>query len=208
MVTDDPAGDRPSADDTTNGPVPDRNPLPIPDLVVQNDLSTSPQSVGELGSADALPATTPGGELDDAANSRTVTDEDRTRYGLLLDRAAERGLLGAYDYEIRLGDLASATTIDQMNHIVTELPVFTATSATRANKPRRKGSSDRALGAIGPSGGRRRRANPWLALAIGVIVVVASLVFLSVYTHHLVRNRPSGLPTPSVATRSVSGLRL
>jgi hypothetical protein len=208
MVTDDPAGDRPSADDTTNRPVPEPNPLPIPDLFVVDDVSTSPQSVGELGSADGFPATTPGGAPDDAANSGTVTDEDRTRYGLLLDRAAERGLLGAYDYEIRLRDLASATTIDQMNHIVTELPVFTATSGTRANKPRRKGSSDRPLGTLGPSGGRSRRANPWLVLAIVVIVVVASLVFLSVYTHHLVRNRPSGLPTPPVATRSVSGLRL
>jgi hypothetical protein len=139
----------------------------------------------------------------------TVTDRDRIRYGVLLDRAAERGLLAPYDYEIRLRDLASATTVDQMNHIVTELPVFTATaSASPPKKSRRANPAiapDRPLGA--PAGGRRG-GNPWLMLAVLVIIVVISLVLLAVYARHMVRNHSSGLRTPPVATRPISGLRL
>ncbi|MGH3576758.1 MAG: DUF1707 domain-containing protein, partial [Mycobacterium sp.] len=125
----------------------------------------------------------------------TVTDEDRTRYGVLLDHAAERGLLAPYDYEMRLQDLASATTVDQMNHIVTELPVFTAV-ATPPKKSRRAIPSvgpDRPLGA--PTGGRRG-ANLWLLMAILVAIVVFSLVLLAVSARHAVRNHSSGLGTP------------
>ena len=138
---------------------------------------------------------------------KTVTDEDRTRYGVLLDRAAERGLLAPYDYEIRLGDLASATTVDQMNRIVTELPVFTA-QATPPRKARRAIAAvdpDRPLGA--PTGGRRG-ANPWLMMVILVIIVAISLVLLAVLARHMVRSHGSGLRTPPTATRPLSGLRL
>jgi hypothetical protein len=131
----------------------------------------------------------------DGGSPTAVTDEDRTRYGVLLDRAAEHGLLAPYDYEIRLRDLASATTVDQMNHIVTELPAFTATASARpprksmpANPPV---EPDRPLGA--PTGGRRSR-NPWLMLAA--------------YAQHMVRSHNSGMSAPPVATRPLSGLRL
>jgi hypothetical protein len=126
-----------------------------------------------------------------------VTDDDRQRYGLLLDRAAERGLLDTAEYQHRLGDLASATTIDQMQTIVTELPVFTTPGAT-TRRPSSRSTS--------PAEGRGSKR--WLVLAVIVTVVVLAIVFLAAYSHHLVNNRNPGQSARPVAARSVSGPRL
>jgi Domain of unknown function (DUF1707) len=130
-----------------------------------------------------------------------VTDDDRQRYGLLLDRAAERGLLDTAEYQHRLGDLASATTIGQMQTIVTELPVFATPGATtRRTSPRSTSrSSSRAQG---------RGSKRWLVLALIVMVVVLAMVFLAAYSHHLVNNRNLGQSSRPVSARSVSGPRL
>jgi Domain of unknown function (DUF1707) len=135
-----------------------------------------------------------------------VTDDDRHRYGRLLDRAAERGLLDSHDYEVRLRDLASASTVDEMNRIVAELPAFTSvpagTSRTRARGPVAGRPTHRPAWARPP-----RRSSPWLLLVIVVVVVAASLVFLSLYAGHLVHHRNSGLAPASVPAGSVSALR-
>jgi len=130
-----------------------------------------------------------------------VTDDDRQRYGLLLDRAAERGLLDTTEYQHRLGDLASATTIDQMNSIVTELPVFDTPGATTGRHMSPRSTSWSSPAAEG--GGSRR----WLILVIVVIVVVAAMAFLAVYSHHLVDRRSHGESAPPVPARPVSGPR-
>jgi hypothetical protein len=134
-----------------------------------------------------------------------VTDEDRTRYGILLDRAAERGLLAPYDYEMRLGDLASATTIEEMNRIVTELPAFTRAGATPRNDRRPSGPRIASNRPPFSAAAQQRRARLWLMVTIVMVVAVASLLFLSIYTRHVVHNRNSGLP---VITQPVSALRL
>jgi hypothetical protein len=64
-----------------------------------------------------------------------VTDEDRNRYGVLLDHAAERGLLSPGDYQARLADVASATSLDELKRIVTELPVFDGVGTSPAMGP-------------------------------------------------------------------------
>jgi hypothetical protein len=138
----------------------------------------------------------PGG--DDQAG---VTDDDRQRYGLLLDRAAERGLLDTVEYEHRLGDLASATTIDQMKNIVTELPVF-ATPGTTAPRTSRRSTS------LSSSLAEGRGSKRWLLLAVIVIVVVLAIAFLAAYSRHLVDNRSPGQSARPVPARSVSGPRL
>jgi hypothetical protein len=125
-----------------------------------------------------------------------VTDDDRHRYGLLLDRAAERGLLDTAEYQHRLGDLASATTIDQMNEIVTELPVFAPPTATTTR--RSSMSSPAAAG---------RGSKQWLLLAVVVAVLVVALVFLAVYSRHLVHRPGPTQSAPPVPARSVSGPR-
>jgi hypothetical protein len=134
-----------------------------------------------------------------------VTDEERNRYGLLVDRAAERGLIDPDDYEVRLRDLAAASTLEQMNRIVTELPVFAPAPATRSS-PRASGPSF--PGGPLPMGASRRRSSPWLLLLIVVAVVAASLVFLTISAEHTVRNRNSGLAPSVTATRTLSALRL
>ena len=102
-----------------------------------------------------------------------VTDEDRTRFGLLLDRAAERGLLSTSEYQLRLGDLAEATTIDQMRQIVTELPVFNTPVTGTVAKGSRRSTAVPALGAPSPRAGGRGRSGRWVLLAIVVIAVEA-----------------------------------
>ena len=59
------------------------------------------------------------------------------RYGRLLDRAAERGLLDPAEYEVRLRELAEATSIDADGGIVTELPVLVTVPAPPAGRRRR-----------------------------------------------------------------------
>jgi hypothetical protein len=135
-----------------------------------------------------------------------VTDDDRNRYGLLLDRAAERGLLGPYDYEVRLRDLAAASTIEQMNGIVSELPAFAAVPPTTGST-RARASRTPATGGAADLRSARRRSSPWLLLVIVVVVVAASLVFLAVYAGHLVRTHNSGLAPAAVPARPVSALR-
>jgi hypothetical protein len=140
---------------------------------------------------------------DPSPDGGVVTDEERNRYGVLLDRAAERGLLSQHEYELRLGDLAAATTTEQMKEIVTELPIFTA---PKGGRPSPGGSGRAPLGAAGSPGSGHRRSSPWLVLLILVVVVVAALAFLAVYAHHMV-GHGAGSSAPAVVLRSVSGLR-
>jgi Domain of unknown function (DUF1707) len=131
-----------------------------------------------------------------------VTDEVRNRYGVLLDRAAERGLLSPHEYELRLGDLAAATTTEQMKEIVTELPIFTAPKAARSSA----GASGRRPAGAAVSPGPGHRSSPWLVLVILVVVVVAALAVLALYAHHVVGHR-AGSPAPAVVVGPASGLR-
>ena len=93
-----------------------------------------------------------------------VTDDDRNRYGLLLDRAAERGLLSAHDYQSRLGELAAATSIDQMTMIVSDLPAFTVPPCLPPGdvRPSRRSTVASASGVTLAAPGGRRRSSPWL----------------------------------------------
>ncbi len=130
-----------------------------------------------------------------------MTDEDRDRYGRLLDRAAERGLLDAYDYEVRLRDLASASTIEEMNRIVTELPAFTAPPPVAGTRAR---ASAVGTPKLGPG---RRRSSPWLLLVVVVVVVVASLALLALYAGHLDRSHHSGMAPAAAPAYRLSAPR-
>jgi hypothetical protein len=145
----------------------------------------------------------------EAPDDEVITDEVRTRYGLLLDRASERGLLEPTDYEVRLRALAEATTTEQMVDIVAELPAFTPPPA-RVTAARSRRSGRASTGAPGP--GRpeteRRRKALWALLVLLVVVAMASLVILALSVERLSRNRGSVGPSAPVATRPVSALRL
>ncbi len=143
-------------------------------------------------------------------SSAAVTDEDRNRFGALLDKAAERGLLGAADYQVRLRELAEAATTEEMVAIVTDLPAFRAHSATasRTGSGSAGTTAGRSTGDGWPSGseGQRRRggASPWLILAVLVVLAVVSLVVLTLIVGHEHRT-PSGASDVGAA---VSALRL
>jgi hypothetical protein len=185
MVTDDAADGRPWPIDPIPTP-PKWGAQPVPELGGADDLSATLAEFAGRGNGPSPAPDEPVG----------VSDEDRNRYGLLLDHAAERGLLSTDEYEVRLGDLAAATSIDQMRQIVTELPVFTAAATA-------KGS--RRPGPLMAAGGRRR-GSLWVVLGMVLVVIVGLLLFLTIYAGHLTRSH-SGSITPMVI-RSLSVLRL
>ncbi|HEV3265341.1 MAG TPA: DUF1707 domain-containing protein [Acidimicrobiales bacterium] len=165
---------------------------------VQSGNGASPLPIPELGEPEITPVTP---EISRPTGPEPeVTDEDRQTYGRLLDSAMERGLLSAYEYETRLGDLAGASTVDEMKKIVTELPIFTASTPAKPRRPSRSigsrlsGSADDlplvpGLDPAQMSGvGRHSRSNRWTKLIILLIVVIVLFVALSVYAAHLTNN--------------------
>ena len=177
-------------------------PLPVPDLVP-----------GGAGPA-AAPRPVPAG----ATPPAVVSDDDRNRYGLLLDHAAERGLLSPSEYQARLGDLADATTEEELRRIVTELPAFGspgdgAGTLTRSGRPTGSGAGvdaaalDSALwAALTPTRQRRGSGNPWVALAIVVVVLLVAIVALALVGAHLAHAHHTG--AVPVVDAAVSRLRL
>ncbi len=147
----------------------------------------SPRAVPELPTDEGFrdPTVAPPGP----PQAETVTDEDRSRFGVLLDHAAERGLLGPTDYEVRLRDLAEATSIEQMTAIVSELPAFTSIAGTTAEQTR-TASDALAFGTMASPVARRRA--PWALLVIVVAAVALALMVLALYTAHTVHTRTGG----------------
>ncbi len=138
-----------------------------------------------------------------------VTDEDRNRFGVLLDHAAERGLLSPADYQVRLAELAEAGSIEELQRIVTELPAFGATPGTPPLSPRPSPQPsaqplavpggqpapelDAALWAsLTPATPRRGRGNPWLILLVVVAILLVALVGLALVASHVIHTHPSG----------------
>jgi hypothetical protein len=220
-VTDDSTDGRPWPIDPIHPPTPEVSPVPIPELARADDplgsladfasavdATVNGSPIGEAkGGLPPVPPDAPPSTVD--ADRPMVSDDDRTRYGLLLDRAAERGLLSAYDYQVKLGELADATSIDQMNMIVSHVPALTVppspTRSTRSKRSTAAVGSGVAL-AAGPDG--RRRSSPWVLLGVLVFVVLASIVFFYVYAEHLVHSRGAGVVAGPAVARALSALRL
>ncbi|MGO9027447.1 MAG: hypothetical protein ACLQOZ_02290 [Acidimicrobiales bacterium] len=171
-------------------------PRPIPELGM-------PDSFAPVGPPEAATAPPPaaGPVVSGPATPRgPVTDDDRQSYRRLLDSAFERGLLGPYDYEVRLRELSEATTIEAMKQIVTEMPVFAL--------PDRNGKAMRSPLAAPPGPGGVRRSNPWTKLIILVVVVVVlAFVILAVFAEHLVHDRRNGSSPPVVPAAVVKSPR-
>jgi hypothetical protein len=186
-------------------------PQPVPDLPVEPPASGVSRDLPASGVSRDLPAS-------------GVTDEDRNRFGVLLDHAAERGLLSPAEYQVRLAELAEATSIDQLQRIVTELPVFGAAASSspagpasvpgaRAAGPVPTGPElDAALWAgRTPPAARRGRSNPWIILIVMVAVLLVALVVLALVASHVAHTHSgsSGLGVPHVpAVPGLSSLRL
>lgn len=175
---------------------------------VQPDIDAAPLPIPEL----AEPGTTPAAPAVDrpADPPSAVTDEDRQAYGRLLDSAMERGLLSPYDYQTRLGDLAAASTIDEMKGIVTELPIFTASTPAKPRRSSRStGTPDDLPMVTGraptrmPGVATHGRSNRWTKLIILLIAVIVLFVALSIYAAHLANNHNNHSSTPATRTTVV-----
>jgi hypothetical protein len=198
-VTDTPSnGHRPTAPPTTPNPPematgPSLDPqsaMPIPELAADDDLT---DALAAFGSVDLVPAPTAPAPAPPQP-ALPVTDEDRNRFGLLLDHAAERGLLDPHEYEVRLGELASATSVEEMQRIVTELPMLVAPlSASSSAKRRGLGRPAPSTGAWSGATPRKARSSPWLVLVVLVVVLAAALVFFAVYAGYIAHTPRSGL---------------
>ncbi len=107
-----------------------------------------------------------------------MTDDDRNRFGALLDKAAQRGLLSAADYEVRLRDLAVATTTEEMMAIVTDLPAFAVPAAATPTGRRGMAAGNKrdartaaAIGGATRSSHRTDGSSPWLMLVVLIVAV-------------------------------------
>ena len=145
--------------------------------------------------------------VETAAPVGTVTDEERTSYGVLLDRAAERGLLDSAEYEVRLRQLAEATTTAQMVAIVAELPAF-APKATPSAPHQSRSAIQSASRSAQAGDGQRRRVILWVLMGVLVALALVSLVILALSVGRLSRSRSAMPPPPPAATRPVSALHL
>ena len=145
-----------------------------------------------------------------------VTDEVRNRYGVLLDHAAERGLLAPSEYQARLGELADATSEDQLRRIVTELPAFAVPTVTGA-----VGRSSRSTGTVTaqavadpaaldsalwsnltPPRPGRTSGNPWVMLLLLVAVLLVAIVALALVAGHVAHTHHTGAaPVAGVLSR-------
>ncbi len=143
------------------------------------------------------PRPVPSVDVPQAVPGPGVTDEDRNRYGVLLDHAAERGLLSPSDYQVRLAELAEATTLEEMQRIVTELPVFAAPPAKT-----QRGLPPPATDPVARAAPHRRRppgpgrtpdrAGGSCSAAL-VVVLIASVVVLALLAAHLTHVQSLGL---------------
>lgn len=198
-------------------------PVGIPQVV------PTAMSAGDLGETlTSSPSGPPSGfmarPMDAEQTHSPVSDDVRNRYGLLLDSAAERGLLDAVEYQHRLGLLADATSEEELRILVTEFPAFggAPSSADRAT------GVDPELALLGltsltPLAAKRRvqGTSPKKLVALVLIMVatlVVSILVLATTAHHLRHQTPavpagsgsvasSGIPnTDEIAP--LSGLRL
>ncbi len=107
--------------------------LPIPEL--STDEAERSELTGPVPSESTSPdpAASP---PPPATGPIAVSDDERNQYGLLLDRAAERGLLSTDEYDARLRELAIAGSVEELQRIVAELPIFTSRLSERSERVR------------------------------------------------------------------------
>ena len=126
-----------------------------------------------------------------------VTDDDRQRFGVLLDRAFDRGLLDAVEYQRRLGALAEAATVEELRDLVTELPVLHGGPDRSATaRPRPDGFATLGRPRYGTTATARR--SPWPVLVVVLVVLAVLVVVLAVAGAHLARSHRGSAPPPGV----------
>ncbi len=185
----------------SGGPV---GPRPVPEL--PGPVPGGPVPGGRVTGGPVTGGPVTGGPV----TGGPVTDDDRQRFGVLLDRALERGLLDPVEYQHRLGAIAAATTLEELRDLVTELPVLRTGVGVPVSGVgggpgggARYGASGEAHQAWLASLGRPRygatsgpRRSPWPVLVVVLAVLVLLVVILAVVGAHLARTHQQGLARP------------
>jgi hypothetical protein len=143
------------------------------------------------------------------ASAIAVSDDERNRYGVLLDHAAERGLLTPTEYRERLIQLAEAPSIEDLQRIVTELPSFSVSGTPASSPGRRTGQArpsasdtpdpaalDAALWAsLTPATTRRASGSQWIILGLIVMMLVIAMVVLALVAGHMAHSHHAAFST-------------
>ena len=112
--------------------------------------------MSDLGGPSPVPEALPNGQVGSTPGPGAISDDERVRYLTLLDKALERQLLDPYDYQLRIQELSAATSLDEMQRIVTELPAFIHPNARAGSPVGGRGAGARSRSLTGASSGMGR----------------------------------------------------
>ncbi len=112
--------------------------------------------MSDLGGPSPVPEALPNGQVGPAPGPGAISDDERVRYLTLLDKALDRQLLDPYDYQLRVQELSAATSLDEMQRIVTELPAFIHPNARAGSPVGGRGAGARSRSLTGASSGMGR----------------------------------------------------
>jgi len=199
----------PATPDYAPAPAPAAPPAPVPQPLAPVAATAPPQPLAPDYAPSEVTAQPQAPDyarqVPTAVPVGAVSDEERTSYGLLLDRAAERGRLDPSEYEVRLRRLAEATTTAEMVAIVSELPAFIPPPTPADHRSR---SDIQSASRTAAGDGQRRRLIVWVLMGVLVVLALVSLIILALSVGRLSRSRSSMPPPPPAAARPVSALRL
>jgi hypothetical protein len=133
-----------------------------------------------------------------AVGKQTPTDEDRQRYGRLLDSAYARGLIDDGEYSLRLTELVEADSTERMNQIVELMP-----SSLDAVDLARLAAPKTATNLVAK---RRRTALIAIAFMFLILIVLGVLLAISVHDHQNGLGALVGILGIAVTMRSVGGV--
>jgi hypothetical protein len=153
----------------------------------------------------------------DEVGTTVPTDDDRQRYGRLLDSARERGLIDDDEYSHRLTELGEADSIEELTRIVSELPVLgssapgDAVAKTGGSSPQLRGLDpvDMAMLASRNRAPKAESSRRWLALVVIAIIFLVLMILGFVLAAHARSVNDNGLGGQLVAhLRSVAVVRV
>jgi hypothetical protein len=126
------------------------------------------------------------------------SDEDRQRYGRLLDNAYSRGQIDEGEYAVRLNELVEATSIPQMKQIAEVIPPGLDAVDLARLAAQRKTSN--------PIARRRQMAIIAIVFLFLMLIVIGILLAVSVHNRQNGLGALVGILGFAITARSVGGI--
>jgi hypothetical protein len=138
------------------------------------------------------------GGSEQVASAETPTDDDRQRYGRLLDSAYSRRLIDDSEYSRRLEELVEADSIERMDQIVGVIPTgLDPVDMARLTGPRKQPN---------PAAKRRQTAIIAIVFLFLMLIILGVLLAVSVHNHQSGLGALTAVLGVAVAARSVGGI--